>query len=95
MVLSTNIPYMANANDKFEDTKGEIRTYKFKKDRQYNGQKKKGSKRSNNRQNITQKTLIEIEQHEHHKKTGVHLGGPEGVKFLLHKLGYKHTIENV
>ena len=43
MVLSTNIPYMANANDKFEDTKGEIRTYKFKKDRQYNGQKKKGS----------------------------------------------------
>ena len=44
---------------------------------------------------LHKKLLIDIEQHEHHKKTGVHLGGPEGVKFLLHKLGYKHTIENV
>jgi hypothetical protein len=44
---------------------------------------------------LHKKLLIEIEQHEHHKKTGLHLGGPEGVKFLLHKLGYKHTIENV
>ena len=63
---------------KFEDTKGIIRNCKSKKDRQYNGQKRKdkkdrqynGQKRNDNRtnndpQNSTQK--IKIEQHHLHE----------------------------
>jgi len=41
---------------KFEDTKGVIKNCKSKRDRQYNGQRKKDKKTNNNLQNITQKT---------------------------------------
>jgi len=41
--------------EKFEDTKGVIRSRKSEMDRQYNGQKKKDKKRNNDLQNITQK----------------------------------------
>jgi len=41
---------------KFEDTKGVIKNCKSKRDRQYNGQRKKNKKTNNDLQNITQKT---------------------------------------
>ena len=44
-----------NANKKFEDIKGVIRTRKSK-DRQYNDQKKKVKKRKKDLQNTTEKT---------------------------------------
>jgi len=37
---------LAHSQEKFEDTKGVIRTRKSKKDRQHNGQKKKGQTES-------------------------------------------------
>ena len=42
--------------EEFEDTKGVIRSHKSKKDRQYNGQKKKDKKKKNGRHNNTQET---------------------------------------
>ena len=42
--------------EEFEDTKGEIRIRKSKKNRQYNGQKKRDKKTNNDLQSITQKT---------------------------------------
>ena len=45
--------------EKFEDTKGVIRSRKSKNDRQYNGQKKKGN---NNLQSTTQKTKNQATQ---------------------------------
>ena len=44
-----------------EDTKGELRNHKLKKDKQYNGQK---NRTNNDLQNTTQK--LKIEQHEPH-----------------------------
>jgi len=41
---------------KFEDNKGVIRDRKSKKDRQYNGQKKKNKMTNNGLQSSTQKT---------------------------------------
>jgi hypothetical protein len=42
--------------EEFEDTKGEIRIPKLKKDRQHNGQMKKNKRTNNVLQNTTQKT---------------------------------------
>jgi len=39
--------------EKFKDTKGVIRSYKSKKNRQHNGQKKKDNRTNNYLQNIT------------------------------------------
>jgi uncharacterized membrane protein len=39
--------------EKFEDSKGVIRSNKFKKDRQHNGRKKKDKKTNNDLQNAT------------------------------------------
>jgi len=51
--------------EKFEDTKGVMRSRKLKKDRQHNMTQKKTDKRTNNDlQNITQK--LKIEKHEPH-----------------------------
>jgi hypothetical protein len=49
------------AHEKFEDIKGVIRSRKSKKDRQYNGQKKKDKQRL---QNTTQKTKDRATQSE-------------------------------
>ena len=43
-------------NKEFEDTKGEIRIRKSKKDRQHNGQKKTDKRTNNDLQNTTHKT---------------------------------------
>ena len=40
----------------FEDAKRVNRSYNLKKDRKYNGQKKKDKRTNNDLQNITQKT---------------------------------------
>ena len=40
----------------FEDTKGVIISRKSKKDRQYNGQRKKDKRTNNDLQNVTQET---------------------------------------
>ena len=50
--------------EEFEDTKGVIRIRKWKKDRQYNGQKKKDKGTNNNLQNTHIK--LNIEYHELH-----------------------------
>ena len=47
-------------NEQFEDTKGIIRSRKSKKDRQYNGQKKKYQRTNNDLQNIKHKTKDRI-----------------------------------
>ena len=44
----------------FEYNKGVIRSYKLKKDRQYNGQKEKGQK------DKQRSTKLKIEKHEPH-----------------------------
>jgi hypothetical protein len=48
-------PLLELLQGKFEDTKGLIRSRKMK-DRQYNGQRKKGKRTNNYLRNITQKT---------------------------------------
>ena len=65
----------------FEDTKGVIRNYKLKNDRQHNGQKEKDKRTNNDLQNIHIK--LKIEQHEPHSKPGVNVGATDGKKFLL------------
>jgi hypothetical protein len=45
--------------EEFEDTKGVIRIYKSKKNRQHNGQKKKYKRTNNDLQNIHIKLKIE------------------------------------
>jgi sensor domain CHASE-containing protein len=60
-------------SDKFEDTKGVIRSYESKKDSQYNYRTKMVNNINNDVQITKQKTKT-IEQHEHHKKK----------QFLLH-----------
>jgi hypothetical protein len=45
--------------EEFEDTKGEIRIRKSKKNRQYNGQKKRDKKTNNDLQSIHLKLQIE------------------------------------
>ena len=45
-----------NISKENEDIKGTVRSLKSKKDRQCNGQKKKGEKNTQHLQNITQKT---------------------------------------
>jgi len=42
----------------FKDAKGEIRNSISKKERQHNGQKIKGKRTNNDRQNTTQKTRL-------------------------------------
>jgi hypothetical protein len=49
-------------NKELEDTKGEIRIRKSKKDRQHNGQKKNDKRTSND----VQITTLKIEQHQCH-----------------------------
>ena len=62
--------------EKFEDTKGIIRSCKSKKDRQYNGVKKNNDKRGNNDlQNTTQKRFKQRKPHQKLMK---------GKQFLLH-----------
>jgi hypothetical protein len=55
-VLSVAFRYKkyTKEQEKFEDTKGVIRSLKSKKARQYNGQKKKGRMTNNDVQDITQ-----------------------------------------
>jgi hypothetical protein len=48
--------YIFLQEEKFDDTKGVIKSRKSKKDRQYNGQKKKNKRTNNDLQIITQKT---------------------------------------
>ena len=48
--------YLCHTAEKLEDTNGLIRSRKWKKDRQYNDQKKKDKRTKNDLQNITQKT---------------------------------------
>ena len=55
-----SITYIRNSDEKFENTRGVIRIPQSKKDRQYNGQKKKNKKTKNDLQNFTQKTVIPI-----------------------------------
>ena len=57
----------------FQDTKGKIRNCKQKKDRQYNGKRKK---ENNDPQNITLK--LRIDQHETYKNTEAKSGASEG-----------------
>ena len=54
--------------EEFEDTKGVIRTRKSKKNRRYNGQKKKYKRTNNDLQNIHIK--LKIEKHEPIKTRG-------------------------
>ena len=58
---------MQNIQEKLEA----IRSRQSKKDRQYNGQKKKGNRTNNDQQNITRKLMME--QHE----SGVNSGTQE------------------
>jgi hypothetical protein len=58
---------MSEWSDKFEDTKGVIRSYESKKDSQYNYRTKMVNDTNNDLQ-ITKPKTIKIEQHEHHKK---------------------------
>ena len=51
-----------NTEDEFEDTKGVIRIRELKKDRQHNGQKKKGKKTNSDPQNNTHKTKDRVAQ---------------------------------
>ena len=48
--------YIFLQEEKFDDTKGVIKSRKSKKDRQYNGQKKKNKRTNNDLQIIRQKT---------------------------------------
>jgi hypothetical protein len=50
---------MHEVKEELEDTKGVIRIHKSKKNRQYNGQKKKYRRTNNNPQNIHIKLKIE------------------------------------
>jgi hypothetical protein len=50
---------MHEVKEELEDTKGVIRIHKSKKNRQYNGQKKKYKRTNNNPQNIHIKLKIE------------------------------------
>jgi hypothetical protein len=86
--------------EKFEDTKGVIRSHKSK-DRQHNGQKKKNQRTNNDLQNITQKTKDQATWTS--LKTGSELGCsgkvgsswstsdtcPVTVKWQEHKLKWK------
>ena len=45
----------AQSNEEFEDTKGEIRIRKSKRDKQHNGQKKTHKRTNNDLQSTTQK----------------------------------------
>jgi len=51
-----NFLYTGTVLEVFEDTPGAIRSSKSKKDRQYNGQKKKNKRTNIDLQNTTQKT---------------------------------------
>jgi hypothetical protein len=62
--------------ERFEDTKGVIRSHKSKKDRQSNGQKNKDKRTNNDLQNITQKTKDRATRTP--LKHGVNSGVPEG-----------------
>ena len=53
--------FLHNDREKFEDTKGVIRSHKSK-DRQYNGRKKNDKRTNNDLQNITQKTKDQVTQ---------------------------------
>jgi hypothetical protein len=53
---SNLLQYTCDIRRKFEDTKGVIRSCKSKKDRKYNGQKKKNKMTNNDLQNTTQQT---------------------------------------
>jgi hypothetical protein len=57
------------------------RRWKSKKDRQYNGQKKKDKETNNDLHNTTQKMKDIAIQTSH--KIEVHSGVPEGKQFLL------------
>jgi len=61
--------------EEFEDTKGVIRSRKSKKNRQYNGQKKKDKRTNNDLQNTTQKTKDRVTQNP--LKQGVNSCAPE------------------
>ena len=56
-----------------EDTKGVIRSFKSKKNRQHNGQKNKYKRTDNDLQNTAR-----IERHEPHLKLWVISGAPDG-----------------
>jgi hypothetical protein len=56
--------------------KGVMRIRQSKKDRQYNGQKKKDKRTNNNLQNITRKTTDRVTQTQ--LKPRVNSGVPEG-----------------
>ena len=74
--------WLRQMGEKFEDTKEVIRIRKSKKDRQYNGQKKKKRKL----QPTIYKTLHRqqtIEQHESHSKPGWTQVLQKGKQFLL------------
>ena len=48
--------------DKLKDNKGVVRSLKSKKDRQHNGQRKKGKRTNNDLQNATQKSQDRVTQ---------------------------------
>ena len=68
--------------EEFEDTKGVIRTRKSKKNRRYNGQKKKYKRTNNDLQNIHIK--LKIEKHEPIKTPGGIQVPRKGKQVLLH-----------
>jgi hypothetical protein len=72
-------PLLELLQGKFEDTKGLIRSRKMK-DRQYNGQRKKGKRTNNYLRNITQKTKDWATLT--HYKSGSNSGAPEGKAVL-------------
>ena len=62
--------------EEFKDTKGVIRNHISKKNRQYNGQKKKHKRTNNDLQNFTHKTKDRVTRTP--LKIGVNSGAPEG-----------------
>ena len=51
-----NFKLVRQCEEEFEDTKGDMRIRKSRKDRQHNGQRKRDKKTNNDLQNSTQKT---------------------------------------